>query len=133
MKLQVKIALVTGALALALSPAALAAGRPESVPHGNHSSHATPGPHASLPQKARAYGWACRTESRKHVKGERGTPFSRCVTQLAKAATHPNMGVAQVCKGESRKHVKGEKGTPFSRCVRAAAKLRRHEHTESSE
>jgi hypothetical protein len=131
MKLYVKIALATGVLALAAGPTALAAGRSEGA-GSQRSSHATPGPRASLPEKARAYGWACRNESRTHVKGERGTPFSQCVTDAARAAVHPNKGVAQLCKNESRKHVKGEKGTPFSRCVRAAAKVRRHERNESS-
>jgi hypothetical protein len=27
---------------------------------------------------------ACKTESKKHVKGEKGTPFSRCVSAAAK-------------------------------------------------
>jgi hypothetical protein len=27
---------------------------------------------------------ACKALSRKHVKGEKGTPFSRCVTAAAK-------------------------------------------------
>jgi hypothetical protein len=101
MKLQVKIALVTGAIALTAGPTALAAGRPEGVPASHPGAGSTPeytppeptpGPKAGLPEKAKAYG--------------------------------------RYCKGESRKHVKGEKGTPFSRCVKAAAKLRRHEHEE---
>lgn len=138
MKLQMKIALVTGALALTAAPAALAAGQPEGVPpsdpgaqgNGPHYTPGdpTPGPKAGLPEKAKAYGRYCKGESKKHVKGEQGTAFSRCVTRMAKAANHPNMAPGQVCKGESKKHVAGEEGTAFSRCVVAAAKLRRHEH-----
>jgi hypothetical protein len=139
MKLHIKIALVTGAIALTAGPAALAAGKPEGVPPTSHPTAqgngpaytpAPPGPKASLPEKAKAYGVYCRTESKQHVAGEPGTAFSRCVTKMAKAATHPNLAPGQVCKGESRKHVKGEKGTAFSRCVKAAAQLRRHEHEE---
>ncbi len=147
MKLQLKIALVTGALALGLSPVALAAGKPEGVPptegHNASNGHSpnyvpgepppgnpTPGPKAGLPEKAKAYGRYCKGESRRHVKGEKGTPFSRCVTEMAKVASHSNMSPGRACKGESRKHVKGEKGTPFSRCVVAAAKLRRNQHAE---
>jgi hypothetical protein len=137
MKLFMKIALMTGVLAVAAGSAALAA-QPEGVPP-THPSGPTeagytepPGPKAGLPEKARAYGRYCRHESRKHVKGEKGTAFSRCVTNMAQAATHPNMAPGQACKGESRKHVKGEKGTAFSRCVTAAAKLRRHEHEETT-
>jgi hypothetical protein len=67
MKLTVKIALVTGALALSCGSAALAAGQPEGVPpqgKGAASDNGpvyspgepTPGPKAGLPAKAKAYG-----------------------------------------------------------------------------
>jgi len=150
MNLQLKIALATGALALSLSPVALAAGKPEGVPptqgHGAPSGQGphyvpgepapgnpTPGPKTGLPEKAKAYGRYCKGESRKHVKGEKGTAFSRCVTAMARAANHSQMAPGRVCKGESRKHVKGEKGTAFSRCVRATVKLRHQERREARE
>jgi hypothetical protein len=136
MKLFTKIALITGALALTVGPAALASGQPEGVPP-NHPTgpeytpgEPTPGPKAGLPEKAKAYGRYCKGESKQHVAGKPGTDFSRCVTNMAQAANHPNIGPGRVCKGESRKHVKGEKGTEFSRCVTALAKLRHHEHEE---
>lgn len=105
MKLQLKIALAAGALALSAAPAlALAQGQPEGVPpahshgHGNQGNEngngngpeytpaepKTPGPKAGLPEKAKAYGRYCNDQSRKHVKGEKGTPFSRCVAGAAK-------------------------------------------------
>jgi hypothetical protein len=134
MKLHLKIALTTGALVLALSTAtALAVGKPAGIPpHGNGQGNGptytpgdpTPGPKAGLPEKAKAYGRYCQGESKKHVKGEKGTAFSRCVTAMAKAANNDDLSPGQACKGQSKKHVKGEKGTPFSRCVKAAAKLR---------
>jgi hypothetical protein len=138
MKLQVKIALVTGALALGASPAALAAGKPDGVPPENHGapngkgptsapSSPTPGPKAGLPTKAKAYGRYCRTESRKREAGEKGTAFSRCVTNMAQAANREHMAPGRVCKGESRKREAGEKDTAFSRCVRDVAHLRRTE------
>jgi hypothetical protein len=135
----IKIALAIGALALVAGPAALAAGKPEGSPpygkgHGPEYTPAepTPGPKAGLPEKAKAYGRYCQGKSKKHVKGEPGTEFSRCVTAMAKAATHPGLSPGQACKGKSKEHVKGEKGTEFSRCVVSAAKLRRHEHEEES-
>ena len=70
----------------------------------------------------------CKGFSKKHVKGEKGTPFSQCVTAMAKAATNDDLSPGQACKGLSKKHVKGEKGTEFSRCVVAAAKLRKEQH-----
>jgi hypothetical protein len=33
-----------------------------------------PGPGASLPAKAKAYGRYCQTQSKKHVAGQKGTP-----------------------------------------------------------
>jgi hypothetical protein len=84
---------------------------------------APPGPNAPANTKAKAYGKLCQGESHKHVKGEKGTPFSQCVTAMAKAATGTSASPHAACKGLSHKHTKGEKGTPFSRCVVAAAKL----------
>lgn len=130
MKPHLKLALVLGALALATAPAmALAGQSPNGQGHGNGPKYGpekppTPGPDAGLPEKAKAYGVYCKEESRKHVKGEKGTPFSQCVTAMAKAAKNDRLTARQACKGLSKKHVKGEKGTPFSRCVTAAAKLR---------
>jgi len=143
MKPMLKIALVTAALALACGSAALAAGRPEGTPpHGKGEangkgptytpSEPTPGPKNGLPAKAKAYGRYCQGESKQHVKGEKGTAFSRCVNNMAQAAGHKSMAPGQVCKGESKKHVKGEKGTEFSRCVKGVNDLRKKEHEESA-
>lgn len=94
MKLPVKISIAVAAFALAVSPAALAMGKPEGAPPygqahqeaGNGPNYApgepTPGPKAGLPAKAKAYGRYCQGESKKHVKGEKGTPFSRCVKNV---------------------------------------------------
>lgn len=131
MKLHLKIAVILGALALAAAPAlALAAPSPTGQEHGKGPKYEpetpnTPGPGASLPEKAKAYGVYCKGESKKHVAGEKGTPFSQCVTAMAKAAHNEKLTARQACKGLSKKHVKGEKGTPFSRCVNAAAKLKK--------
>jgi hypothetical protein len=130
MKTSLKLALVFGALALATAPASLAVRPADPGANGNGPKYApekpdTPGPGAGLPEKAKAYGVYCKDESRKHVKGERGTPFSRCVTAMAKAAKNERMAARKACKGLSKKHVKGEKGTEFSRCVKAAAQVRK--------
>lgn len=42
-----------------------------------------PGPRAPLPEKAKAYGVNCRGFSKKHVAGQKGTPFARCVVAAA--------------------------------------------------
>jgi hypothetical protein len=136
MKLQTKIAVALGALVLATAPAMALASQPTNSGQGNGHSNGprytpetpapeTPGPGASLPEKAKAYGVYCQAQGKKHIAGEKGTPFSQCVTAMAKAANDDSVSPGQACKGMSRKHVKGEKGTPFSRCVKAAAKLRK--------
>jgi len=126
MSFKSRIAVLTGALALVLAPsAALAQGVDYAPAHPEHPAHPTPGPKASLPEKAQAYGVYCRGFSKKHVKGEKGTAFSRCVTAMAKATTDDGTTAREACRGLSKKHVKGEKGTPFSRCVVAAAQAKK--------
>lgn len=77
--------------------------------------------------KGKAYGYHCRGLSKKHVKGEKGTPFSQCVKALARADKNPDLTAKKACKALSKKHVKGEKGTPFSRCVKGVAQMRKEE------
>lgn len=103
--------LTCAAMSLAVSPAIAAP--------PNHA----PGPKDGMPAKAKAYGNYCKDQSRKHVEGEKGTPFSRCVTAMAKVAKN-NVNPRRACRDLSRKHVKGEKGTPFSRCVVSARDLK---------
>jgi hypothetical protein len=95
-------------------------------------SSAQPGPTASLPAKAKAYGRYCQNQSKTHVAGQKGTPFSQCVTAMAKAATGAATSPATACAGMSKSHVAGQKGTPFSQCKAAAAKLLRDQHKQGS-
>jgi hypothetical protein len=92
-----------------------------------------------LPAKAKAYGRYCKEASKKRAEGEegKGTPFSRCVTAMAKAANHENMAPGRACKGEPRKKSEQEreekaKGTPFSRCVHSVIELRRDQEEEAA-
>jgi hypothetical protein len=121
LRFQTKLAVLSGALALSVAPALAGAAVPEN--QGTAHKPATPGPAAGLPAKAKAYGKLCQGESKTHVKGEKGTAFSRCVTAMAKLGSGQTENPRTACNGESKKHVKGEKGTPFSRCVSAGAKL----------
>jgi hypothetical protein len=103
--------------------------RPSETPPANQGTEhkpATPGPKADLPAKAKAYGRHCQDQSKKRseaAEGTKGTPFSQCVTAMAKLAKGTTDSPRQACKDLSKKHTKGEKGTPFSRCVVAGAKL----------
>jgi hypothetical protein len=123
--LKAKIALALGALALTVP--AIALGNPGGTPNEGQGHEGSP------PPKAKAYGKYCKGESKKHVAGEKGTAFSRCVNTMAHAANHENQSPREACKGKSKKHVKGEKGTEFSRCVTAVAKLRHDEHQKEQE
>ncbi len=101
------------ATAMTVTPMALASG---AVAH--------PGTTHTQPAKAEAYGKYCQGESKKHVKGQKGTPFSMCVAAMKKLDADTTTKPAKACATESKKHVAGQKGTPYSECVSAAAKLR---------
>jgi hypothetical protein len=143
MKITSKTAVLTAAFALAASPAlALPSQAPTNNGTQNATTHngnpggsnrpETPGPHASLPAKARAYGKYCQGFSKKHVAGTPGTPFSKCVTDMAKLATNHSSSPRNACRDQSKHHVHGEKGTAFSRCVAAGAKLLRAQNDQDS-
>ena len=137
-----KLAVLTGALALCAAPA-LAAGQPSDTPPDNqgtahvpangtsHFPATTPGPNASLPAKAKAYGKSCQDQSKTHVAGTPGTPFSKCVTAMAKLANGSTNNPRTACKDESKTHVAGSPGTPFSLCVSSGAKLLKTQHGAS--
>jgi hypothetical protein len=125
MSFKTRIAAFAGALALVLTPtAALAHGVEYAPEHPTHPAHPMPGPKAPLPEKAKAYGVYCKGFSKKHVQSEKGTPFSQCVTAMARAASVSGTTARKACQGFSKQHVAGEKGTPFSRCVVAAARAK---------
>jgi hypothetical protein len=123
----IKIALLAGALVLAAVPAFAVATSGNGNGPGYAPGQQAPGPGASLPEKAKAYGRYCKTESRKHVAGQKGTPFSQCVTAMAKAKHDETTTARQACKALSKKHVKGVAGTPFSKCVKGVAQMRKEQ------
>jgi len=137
MSISTKTAILAIALALAASPAVaqqpVTPGNSGNAHPGNGApSTKSPGPHASLPAKAKAYGRYCQGFSKKHVAGSRGTPFSKCVTDMAKLASGKSSNPHSACRDLSKKHVAGEKGTPFSRCVVAGAKLHSDQQGEDA-
>lgn len=66
------------------------------------------------------------------MAGQKGTPFSQCVTAMAKLAHNNKMSARMACATLSKKHVAGQKGTPFSDCVKAAAKLHGNHATSTT-
>jgi hypothetical protein len=133
MKVQRKLLVLVATMALGVAPAVALAAGPGNHPttpsnQGTAHKHSTPGPSASLPAKAKAYGKYCQGESKTHVAGTPGTEFSDCVRDMAKVAKGTTKNPRKACKDESKQHVAGEHGTAFSRCVSGAAKLLKTEH-----
>jgi len=140
MNLGTKVALLVSGLALVVSPAvALASGAPsnpgapdnqgtQTAAANRPSDTGQPGPGASLPAKAKAYGRYCQNQSKTHVADQKGTPFSQCVTAMAKLASGSTASPKTACAAMSKQHVAGQKGTPFSNCVAAGAKLLKNQH-----
>lgn len=83
----------------------------------------TPGKGPKANGKAKAYGFYCQGQSKKHVKGTKGTPFSQCVKAMKSLDKGTTSSPKKACKSLSKKHVAGTKGTPFSRCVSGGEKL----------
>ena len=129
---------IVGALALSAAPALAGSDRGNGTPPTNqgtaHKQAAqthttktnTPGPKASLPSKAKAYGRYCKGTSKLRTAaalGTHGTPFSQCVTAMAKVA-HSQAAPKTACSTLSHKKAKGAKRSDFSTCVNGAAKLK---------
>lgn len=125
MKLHLKLVVGLAVLALGLVPAIGMADGPTYTPEGpNYQPENTPkGP--KKPPKGKAYGYYCRGESKKHVKGEKGTAFGQCVKAMAQAKKNEKITAKKACKELSKKHVKGQQGTPFSVCVKGVAQMRK--------
>ena len=90
MKTQRKLLILIATMALGVVPAVAfaadhnrhATGPPTN--QGTAHKPSTPGPNASPSAKAKAYGKNCQNQSKTHVAGTPGTPFSKCVTDMAK-------------------------------------------------
>ena len=119
------------AAVIAATPAVALAGSPgKSSNAPGHQKTTTSQSATTTTPPTKAYGKYCLAAgtSKKHVAGMRGTPFSVCVTDAAKAAHDAKMNARAACKGDSRKHVAGTPGTPFSECVSAIGKMRAAQH-----
>jgi len=129
MKLRMMLVMGIAVLSLGLVPTVGVADGTDYQPEGPtyHPEHPdTPkGPKAA--PNGKAYGYYCRGQSKKHVKGEKGTAFSRCVKAMAQADKNDALNAKKACKTLSKKHVKGVKGTPFSNCVKGVNQMRREE------
>jgi hypothetical protein len=138
MKLRTMFAMGLAALSMALVPAVGIADGPDYQPgggpnyHPEQPNHPPQGPKTA--PKGNAYGYYCRGESKKHVKGQKGTDFSLCVRAHKRAANQPDKSAREVCRDLKVKHDRsgrhvphGDKGTAFSRCVKSVAQQRKEE------
>ena len=128
------IAPLVGALALTAAPALAGSDHGNGTPPSNQGTPQKPisptSPKAGLASKAKAYGKYCRGQSKKRDGNGRGTPFSRCVTAMAKVA-HNNASPAKACNTESRKKIAGTGRSSFSMCVSGAVKLKHDQKSAS--
>jgi hypothetical protein len=132
-----RIAALGSIVALGALGAPALATPPAGSPSASHKPATTPGPSAGAGAKAHAYGKYCATVSKKHIAGQKGTPFSQCVTAMAKAAqaakaaeaakaagtTATTPSPAKSCAGVTKKKVGDETKSAYSKCVSGAAKL----------
>ena len=132
-----RFAALSSIVALGALGAPAIAAPPATSPGAAKQAAKTPGPSASAASKAKAYGKHCANQSKKHVAGQKGTPFSQCVTAMAKAAkaaraaeaakaagtTAAKPSPAKACATMSKKKVGDAKKSAFSKCVVAAAKV----------
>ena len=130
MKLRMTLVMGLAIFSLGLLPATGLADGPSYTPEGPnyHPDHPTTPQGPKSAPKGKAYGYYCRGESKKHVKGEKGTAFSRCVKAMAQADKNDSLTARKACKALSKKHTKGVKGTPFSTCVKGVNQMRREEN-----
>lgn len=134
MKRQSKLLMLLATMALGATPTVASAAGPGDHPTGPSSNHPTThthkarGVHPGHGLKANAYGKLCQDQSKKHVAGTPGTPFSKCVTDMAKLAKGSSTSPRAACNDESKKHTAGTPGTPFSHCVSSGAKLLKNQH-----
>lgn len=131
MKLRTMLVLGLAVLSLGAMPTLGVADSPNYQPETpnyqpEHPDNTPKGPKSA--PKGKAYGYYCRGQSKKHVKGEKGTAFSRCVKAMAQADKNPDLNPKKACKALSKKHVKGQKGTPFSQCVKGVNQMRQEEN-----
>ena len=123
MKMRSKFAATLAALAIGAVPTAAGATGVEYAPE--HPTH-------QQQPKGHAYGYYCKGESKKHVEGTPGTPFSACVKAAARADHNEKLTAREACKALSKKHVKGTQGTPFSICVKGVAQMQKEKQQEET-
>ncbi len=126
-----RIAALTAALALTVTPALAAQPDRASSPNRSSADIGVPTsvqdpqpPATEAKSRGKAHGRYCRGQSKKHVKGEKGTAFSRCVKAMARLDKDERKSARAACKAI-------EKGLERRQCVKAARELERDEDEQA--
>jgi hypothetical protein len=90
---------------------------------GTTQPQASPEQPKSSPQPAHALGWYCKGESKRHVRGQKRTPFSQCVSAMGRLQSGKSKTARGACLPLSHKKFPGMKQTPFAVCVSGGKKL----------
>lgn len=75
---------------------------------------------------ARAFGKHCQAQSKKRVAGSTGTPFSKCVTAMARLARAKSRSPQIACARLTRKRTGAGRRSAYDRCVRSGRTLIRY-------
>jgi hypothetical protein len=125
MRFQSKLAILTGALALSVSPAFAVAGPPANVPPGYNATDNPGSSHVPSRAEARALGREeCQEFKRNFADNKQ--QFGKCISAAARVvrtAVTPREACGDL--GLSRKPQGNEVRSDFSACVIAAAKAQR--------
>jgi hypothetical protein len=89
----------------------------------NTTPTTTPTQPTTQPPTTHALGYYCKGESKRHVHGQKRTPFSQCVSAMAKLKNGSSTSATAACRSLSHRHLKGAKSTPYALCVAGGKKL----------
>lgn len=65
----------------------------------------------------RAAGYYCKGESKRHVRGFKGTPFGQCVGAMMRLKATNGLSPRKACSSVTKRHFPGMKKTPYALCV----------------
>lgn len=66
---------------------------------------------------AHALGYYCKDESKRHVRGFKGTPFGQCVAAMKQLKASEGVSPKAACASVTKRHFPGMKRTPYAVCV----------------
>lgn len=83
----------------------------------------TPTTQDNTPVLTHTLGYYCKGELKRHVRGQKRTPFSQCVTAMGKLSKGSSSSAAAACRGLPRRRVSGARSTPYALCVAGGKSL----------